>query len=366
MFIVTNRAVDEADRTLKAFKDRPNDLGPNELRLAEAVRSGKHWQVRILPDYIDDAMAAEVGLPLPGGAVRNEPGAIPASRYVAHRLLKRIQPATGKGSGRQLLLFVHGYNNDMKAVLDRAEFLEKTYDIEVVAFSWPANGGGLHGTASYRSDKRDALASTGALDRVLARIHAYIEEINKARVEAVEKEAEARFPDDAEKWDRFYAKSLSSACPFSVNLLLHSMGNYVYKHFMKSSVYRGNLPVFDNVVMVAADTNNEGHVEWVDRIQCRGRVFITLNEKDRALAASRMKMGEQQKARLGHFPYLLDARRAHYIDFTGASWVGDSHAYFEGSAMKNASVKRFFTRALNGEYAEDGLRYDAARNVYAV
>jgi hypothetical protein len=63
MFIVTNREVDETKTTVEdAFKSYPNACGPNELRLAEAVRDGKAWRITILPDEITDEMAAEVGL----------------------------------------------------------------------------------------------------------------------------------------------------------------------------------------------------------------------------------------------------------------------------------------------------------------
>ncbi len=147
-------------------------------------------------------------------------------------------------------------------------------------------------------------------------------------------------------------------------MMLHSMGNYLFKHLLKSSTYRGDLLIFDNVVLAAADTNNEAHAEWVDRIQCRGRIFITINEKDGALLASRMKMGEQQKARLGHYPYRLTSQRAVYVDFTKEPRVGDSHAYFEGSPLRNDRVRRFFREAINGAPAEGRLHYDVARNIY--
>jgi esterase/lipase superfamily enzyme len=259
---------------------------------------------------------------------------------------------------------VHGFNNDVKAVLDRAEQLEKNYGVEVIAFTWPANGGGTHGVVSYKSDKRDALASTGALDRCFGRMQEYLQEIHDEHVRRVEREANLRFPNDAEKWDRFFSAQAERWCPFSVNMMLHSMGNYLFKHLLQSSVYRGNVLLFDNVALVAADTNNEEHAEWVDRIQCRGRIFITINEQDGALLASRMKMGEEQKVRLGHYPYLLTSQRAVYVDFTKEAHVGDSHAYFEGEALKNERIRRFFDEAFNGAAAERRLQYDVARNMY--
>ena len=90
----------------------------------------------------------------------------------------------------------------------------------------------------------------------------------------------------------------------------------------------------------------------------RGRIFITINEQDGALLASRMKMGEEQKVRLGHYPYLLTSQRAVYVDFTKEAHVGDSHAYFEGAVLTNERIRRFFDEAFNGAAAEAaaGLR----------
>ena len=70
-----------------------------------------------------------------------------------------------------------------------------------------------------------------------------------------------------------------------------------------SSVYLGTRLLFDNVILAAADTNNERHADWVDKIRCRKRVFITINENDGALLASRIKSGPEQLARLGHYTH---------------------------------------------------------------
>jgi hypothetical protein len=372
MFVITNREVDESRSDLSAFGPRINKLGPNELRLAEATLEGRSWKVRIIPDTLDEALMAEVGLSASVDPATGEKLPVYASRYVARKLLARVNPklAGARGRGRDLVLFVHGYNNDMKSVLDRASRFESDFGVEVVAFSWPANGGGVSGVASYLSDKRDARASIGALDRVLERFHGYLHEIHAAHEERVTQIANQRYGaaggDDAEKWDEFFSKQAARWCPFSINLVLHSMGNYLYKNLLTSAAYHGKLLIFDNVVLVAADANNEGHASWVDGIPYRNRLYVTLNEKDAALAASRMKMGEAQKARLGHYPYELNAKRAVYVNFTGAAHVGNSHAYFEGAALKNARVKRFFEDAFHGRVAESGLTYDPSRNYFRI
>ncbi|MBL0648853.1 alpha/beta hydrolase [Aeromonas caviae] len=293
----------------------------------------------------------------------------PASAYVARKLLERC---AGTGStakqklktGKHLLLFVHGFNNDLDDVLERAAGLEARYGVEVLCFSWPANGGGARGVLSYKSDKRDVLASAGALDRVLEKMKGLLDEFNGQYVTQLEEKAQKKFTDNGEAWDRYFAKEVNKRCPFTINLLLHSMGNYLFKHLLSSTTYHANQLLFDNIIMAAADTNNELHAQWVDRIQCRNRLYITINECDGALMASRMKMGEQQKARLGHYTRRLDARTATYVDVTNQPHVGDSHAYFEGDALANEKVLRFFHTAFNGGTGERAELFDAAQNLY--
>jgi esterase/lipase superfamily enzyme len=364
MFVVTNRRVNEGRTDLAAFGSKPNPEGANELRMAEAKKVRGKWKIKILPDEITSTMAAEVGLSVP--AVDK----VYSSQYVIRRLMTRVNPKLtgGTGKGRNLVLFVHGFNNDMEAALDRAAAFQRIYGVEVLVFSWPANGGGVKGAVSYLSDKRDARASVGALDRVLAKINAALLIIHREHETRVTKIADQKFGDDAEAWDQFYAEEATKWCPFTLNLVLHSMGNYLFKCLMTSSVYRAQTLTFDNVVLVAADTNNENHAEWVEKIPVRKRVLITINEDDIALRASRVKMGELQKARLGHHLFGLNASNAVYVNFTNAKDVGSSHAYFEGDAIQNPTVKAFFKAALNGREAEVELNlpFNSARNTYEV
>jgi esterase/lipase superfamily enzyme len=254
----------------------------------------------------------------------------------------------------------------MNAVLDRARELESLYGVEVLAFSWPANGGGIAGAVSYKSDKRDAKASIGALDRVLEYMQSILHGFNRDAIDLVRAEAETKFPNDPEKQDFYVAAVVQKDCPFTVNAMFHSMGNYLYKHLLLSTSSGGTGLIFDNVVLAAADANNADHALWVDRIRCRSRVYVTINEDDKALSLSRMKTGDDQKARLGHYLYGLDSSQGVYVNFTDVRGVGDSHAYFEGGPVKNSRIKRFFLEAFNGRRAESGanLDFDAATNMY--
>jgi len=344
MFLITNRSVNANATGPDALGSKPNPQGPNELRLAEAEKTAGAWKLSILPDACTPAMLKSAGIkPEKDAAGVEQP--VYASRYVAYKLLLQLKARQKKlGSAPALAFFVHGYNNDVEAVLDRAQTFEDLYGVE-----------------------RDALSSVGAFDRAIIKVDEYLREMNAPRVERIEAAATAAHADDAAAWDGHFTREMTRECPFTVNLILHSMGNYLFKNFMSSTTYSGDRLVFDNVIMAAADANNPGHPEWVDRIQRRKRIYITINESDIALRASRMKAGEEQQARLGHWPYALDSRQAVYVNFTDAEHVGDSHAYFEGApAEKNANVRAFFNSALNGGVAEDGLEFDAARNMYRV
>lgn len=371
MFIVTNREVDDQDKrkSVKRFGKKLNPEGALELRMAEASKKKRGWNVNILPDILTLELKKEVGL--------QTEETVYASQYVARKLLSRVNPnrarmlgipgTSSQSKGRNFLVFIHGFNNDMKAILERAHTLEKLYQVEVLAVSWPANGGGLAGVASYKSDKRDAKASIGALDRVLEYVQKILQAFNQDAIDLVREEAREKYRDDPEKQNRYIATVVDKDCPFTVSAMFHSMGNYLYKHLLLSSNSQGTGLIFDNVVLAAADANNAEHALWVDRIRCRNRVYITINEDDKALTVSRMKTGDDQQARLGHYIYGLDSKQGVYVNFTDVDGVGSSHAYFEGDTVKsNPRIKQFFHEAFNGRRAElvTNLNFDASTNMY--
>ncbi|MEM7203289.1 MAG: alpha/beta hydrolase [Planctomycetota bacterium] len=372
MFLITNRHVEKSTGDPSILGKAPNreaNGGPNELRAVEARRVGGKWKLVVLPDRTNPKQRKEVA------AARARIGTIVSSDhvvdYVAFRLLDVVSPQlihpSSTRKGKNLLVFCHGFNNDVEDVLDRCHTLSRLYGIEVLAFTWPANGGGaLSGTMSYKADKRDARLSIGAFDRLLGIMHTCVNAIREGQLAKAREDATRKHPDNLEDRDALVARIAERECPFTINLMLHSMGNYLYKHLLLSTASEGNRLLFDNVVLAAADTNNEAHAAWVDRILCRKRVYITINEDDRALQVSRLKAGEEQLARLGHYPFNLYSRHAAYVQFTGATKVGNSHAYFADRSTENAKVKRFFKLALNGERAHERLPFDAASNTYEV
>ena len=349
MYVITNRQINLSKRGLNKFSNQVNAKGPNELRVLEISKQSGRWNVELF----DDEMM------LGSGAKARK---VYASAVVAERLRQKI-----RRSCRDVLLFVHGYNTNVEEALETALKLQRTYKLEVILFTWPANGGGsLHGKVSYKSDKRDALASIGALNSVIAKMKIYLDEFRKKDFDAALRSAYKRFPDSEDKQNEFANQAIHEACPYKISLLLHSMGNYLFKHMMLSSVYVGNDLLFDNVILAAADTNNKDHTLWVDKIQRRNRVYITINENDYALRLSRMKGGEEQLARLGHYPYQLSSQQTVYVDFTSAKYVDKAHNYFLGDPIQNNNVKRFFATVLTGGTVDEKLYYDASNNLHYI
>ena len=322
MIIVTNRNLQPNRGPTERFGDGFLGKVPDELRLAEAHKRGRTWTVNLFPDR----------MPHPTKKKK-----VWASERVFLDLQVRMRQRQ-----RGCLFFIHGFNNDFESVLERARGLEQAYDVEVVAFTWPANGrdrGRVGGALSYKSDKRDAIRSVQALDRVFEKLNFYL---------------------------RHYEKE-TLACGQSMNLIMHSMGNYLFKHLMKSNAYQKETSMFDNIILAAADVNNHDHAQWLDRVAFRKRLYVTINENDGALRISRMKTGERQRARLGHFTQNLHARNAVYLDFTHAKGVGTSHAYFEGAPVKlNPKIKRLFKEVLSGRPVEQRLDYNPHSRTYQV
>lgn len=357
MYVVTNRHVDESAGGIEQFGAVPNKQGNNELRLARVSRAGRGWNVQFYDDLLDPGEAreliAECRLSLDPNVQHF------ASLKVACELARRAEEKQ-----RHILFFVHGYNNDMAAVMQTAHSLELAYDVEVLTFSWPARGGGWRGKASYLSDKRDARASSGALERCLMKMRQHLMLISESAQLALRTQAERKHPENAEQRDALLAQLLQKHCGLSINAMFHSMGNYLYKQMLKSSINEGNGLIFDNVVLCQADVNNRWHADWVDRIAHNRRVFITINENDHALRLSRIKPGSAQRARLGHYIKRLDSRVANYINLTNAAWVRNSHSPFAEPAEKNQALKQFFLDAFSGKPAELSLKYRPETHCY--
>lgn len=358
MYFITNRAYDDNRAGVDKLTKHPNPKGPNELS-AVRISGDKSLTIELLDDRLTKAEVTqyqkEFNLPIDA----DQP--FYASLKVACEVFREA-----KLKGKSVVLYVHGYNNDVEDIYRTALEIEHLYNVIVVPFSWPANGGGaMSGTLSYLADKRDARASDDALNRVIDIVGRYHRLLVQSMWNRLEVEATTKYPENPTKQREYLALLLERYCNISVNLFCHSMGNYVLKHALKSTLAESRQLVFDNILLVAADTNNEKHEEWVGTLRSRNSIFITINADDYALSWSRRKPGQEQKARLGHYLRSLNADNALYIDFTNRKAVNRSHSYFDGStASRNKTVHRFFDKAFSAKNVLPYLEYQVQNNTY--
>jgi esterase/lipase superfamily enzyme len=361
MYAITNRQLNKDSGDLSIFSKDASEKGPNELRLVKITRAGSKFKAQAIKETAiavnkRKAMAKQYKLD-PDNPILDAP-----SLYIAHDIF-----AESVKNNRHVLFYVHGYNNDMTDVIKTAFKLEALYNVTVVPFSWPANGGGpISGMASYKSDKRDARASAGALDRFLEKIQGYHRLFVTAQKERQMVIAKKRHPDNHQQARAEFTRLLAKDCKVSLNLLCHSMGNYLLKYATISSSSMMRTLIFDNVCLVAADTNHKNHKDWVDTIEARLGVYVVINEDDSALGWSRRKPGDEQLARLGHRLKGLDAVNANYLNVTSRK-VDDEHSYFIGRAItNNAKLKAMFSALFEGRRPEASMTYQVQIKAYKV
>lgn len=362
MFLITNRALTK-NTTMRAFGDTPNPMGPNELRLVEVTPKGKSWSVKQVNNTLTTKEVKQLKTDFKLDI--DESKDWHASLAVACTLFKRAQDA-----GKSILFFVHGYNNDVNDVIRAAEEMEALYNIIVVPFTWPANGGGVvSGTASYLSDKSDARASSGALNRFVQKIQFFHGLLTEATRSDIKSKVEAKYKgkDNPMAAAELYTELVEKTCKVKISLLCHSMGNYLLKHSLQTSDNSTSDLVFDNVCLVSADANNKNHASWVEELDARKRVYIVINEDDAALSASRIKPGSAQGPRLGHYLRGLNSQNAVYINLTDVDGVGRGHTYFKGDSVNdNPDLKNLFDKMFNGLVVEKHLTYFAGDNLYVL
>lgn len=143
---------------------------------------------------------------------------------------------------KHVSLFVHGYNNDWKASVDRyADIYNRLYAGPdglgvLVLYTWPSDGS----VASYLPDREDARDSAPALANALVDLHTHI--LVMQRYAAKEND-------------------IKKQCRAKVSVIAHSMGNFVMQNALAIAAKKLNSPqlitLIHQLVMVAADVDND-------------------------------------------------------------------------------------------------------------
>ena len=363
MYLITNRATKRERGGLDIFLSTPSPEGANNLRIAKITGRGSSTRAEMLPDELSARRLQQLErtyrLTLD-----------PKETYYRSLEMACLLSDQARKEKKHILFYVHGYNNDVADIVASVRQMERQYpNLLVVPFSWPAKGGGaLSGTANYLDDKRDARVSSGALDRVFEHIRSTHQLLVEAQNKELWEAAKRRHGANLEAARAAFAAAQARVCKVSINLMCHSMGCYVLKYATLPAAAKIRTVIFDNVCLVAADTNNHDHIAWVQEIEVKGGVYVVINEDDNALQWSRRKPGDEQRARLGHYLHGLNASNGVYVDITRASGVGAEHSYFKGKVVRdNAKLGRLFGKMFSGDRPErfsSQMTYAADINAY--
>ncbi len=312
IIIVSNRDVYPDKKNHKMFGDSFNKKGQDFLRVATAQKLvDDKWSLSLLkePKTVDDLN--------------------PPSR----KFFKNCLDET-KDSNKPWVFFVHGFNQSFLKNLNKCKEIED-YGVNVIAFSWPSNPGPQaiwKKLKEYKRAQKNARRSTIALERTMEKLSDYMGEYS------------------------------NNSCEINVNMVIHSLGNYLFKCFVESDIFGGETGIFNNLILHEADCDNQDHALWVERINDVGRIYVTINKRDRVL-----KMSDKVNPnRLGNTVRNLNAENASYIDFSGTKGVGKSHRLWNKPAKKNAQIHTIFECLFTGERPEqaDDLRFHPNENVY--
>ena len=184
------------------------------------------------------------------------------SQKIFERIRRRLQ-----AEQCDLLILIHGFAADFKTALARvAEVSDNysTYRRPVIgfAFSWPANGRMIP-VLDYKDDRRDARLSGQAIARTFYKLRDFLKALKEDQL-----------------------------CKESLNLMVHSMGNWALQNAIDDifDEYAGRPPrIFDNIFLMAPDVDNDvfEHETKFKLLPKLGKaVHLYYSEDDRALMAS--------------------------------------------------------------------------------
>lgn len=228
--------------------------------------------------------------------------------------VREVRGRVGKGSNRQVLIFIHGYNVTFEEALQRTAQL--AHDLEfpgaAICYSWPSGNGG-----NYATDWTNAEWTTPHCVDFLELV----------------------------------ATQLGAT---KVDLVAHSMGSRVLTNSLKETAVRwGSLsdrPLFHQVVLAAPDLDAEiFRTQIAPAIRRTGqRLTVYTSTRDKALKLSETVNGY---ARLGSGGATLalfrDLPWLECVDATALlddSWLGLRHSYYGDSPQ----LIRDLRQVLNG------------------
>ena len=127
MYFITNRQMESRRRGFNKFSKHPNQLGPNELTAVEVTGVSKP-SIDILADQVPTKEVTKLKNKFKLDINDADPHYVPLK-------IACDTFAEARKSCKNILIFVHGYNNDVKDVYDTARELERLYNLIVIPFT---------------------------------------------------------------------------------------------------------------------------------------------------------------------------------------------------------------------------------------
>ncbi|MDO8938423.1 MAG: alpha/beta hydrolase [Methylicorpusculum sp.] len=306
VYFATNRNPNHA-QTPTDFGKGFSDTGLGDLRFGQAdVNKGKldPKSIQILPD-----------------------NASQGSEALFDELRQRM-----KADSVDSLIFIHGFNVSFKAAVESAAKMGErylkisgnAYQPNIFVFSWPSDGK----ITRYFNDRHDAEASGYAFARGLMKLSGFLHGAPK-----------------------------KEACQQKINLIAHSMGNYVLRHALQQAQKIANgeslSRIFDNIVLTAADEDNDTF-EFDHKLarlpDLAQRITVYFNSGDLALKTSDHTKGNPD--RLGHDgpnkPHQVPAKVV-LVDVSGVVKGISEHSYH----VDDNKVAKDIVAVLKGESSEN-------------
>jgi esterase/lipase superfamily enzyme len=309
IIVVTNRNINKDETGVELFGDDLNPLGAEQLNMALAEKVSEKWSLELVSNP-----------------------EIPA--YDKPTSLEIFKECLKVDNDNNWVLFVHGYNQSMSKNLEKCAELA-SYGLNVITFSWPSNPGPQQlwkKLKEYSKAVKNAKRSAIALERLLELMREYV------------------------------TRYQSDECKLNISMIIHSLGNFLFEEFVRSTTYDNECKIFSNVILHQADANSKKHEHWVSKLTEDTRVYVTINDKDSVLCASDMVNAN----RLGSSSDNCIMQDVKYFNFTDAKGVGTSHRPWHKPGSSNKGIGDFYTAVLNGKRGEnvDCWEYKKAKNFY--
>ena len=252
---------------------------------------------------------------------------------------------------RKWLLHVHGSGKNTLGALEQAREIQTLHGLNVISFVWPSwtplVSLGLVLRMAPLALKRSGLTPAKlALALGYTAVEQKLQSYGNARETA--RTCSSALASTIAILEEHFIRPAAGMEGFTISMLAHSLGCLLVESLARETAIEAFEGSFANLVLNAADVDSEGHSEWASRLKISKRLYVTHNNTDAALLASRGVAGN--KSRLG--AKLKEAPSPNvtaYIDMSKAKGATARHALFLIDEAANPNVKRLFTSLLGGE-----------------